>query len=148
MRFVRSPTFPFRLDERLPPVTVSRARPTRRALLLGGAAVLAGCTTAPRGARARPGSDDDALLAAWASEQRLLAAYAGTTPQHQAHLAHLRALEARLGRTPSAPPAPPSADDAATVPALHAAAIAARDGGNAALLASIAASHAVLGAGR
>lgn len=138
-------------------MTARDFRPTRRALLVdvglvGAAVSVAGCTTS-HSQRVSPGPDDTALLAAWHAESRLLASYAVTAPEHAAHLAHLRALEARLAVVPSGSPTPAlpgaatAADVEATVAPLQEAARAARDGANAALLASIAASHAVLGQG-
>jgi len=80
----------------------------------------------------------------------MLASYAEGTPDHSAHLAHLRALG---GTAPSpataaptgTPPVPAAYTDVQTsVAVLQAAAARVRAGGTAAVLASIAASHAVL----
>ena len=120
---------------------------TRAVLATGiGAAVtvLAGCT----GSHPKPAVDPDqaALDAARAGERTLLAAYADGTDGHTVHLAHLRALGATLTTpTPGAVvPAGGVRPEEATVQPLMAAARNARRGNTAALLASIAASHAVL----
>ena len=90
--------------------------------------------------------DEAALDAARAGERTLLAAYADGTDGHTVHLAHLRALGATLTTpTPGAVvPAGGVRPEEATVQPLMAAARNARRGNTAALLASIAASHAVL----
>ena len=109
-----------------------------------GVTVLAGCT----GSHPTPAVDPDAaaLDAARASERTLLAAYAEGTDGHTVHLAHLRALGATMTTpTPGAVvPAGGVRPEEATVQPLMAAARNARRGNTAALLASIAASHAVL----
>ena len=120
---------------------------TRAVLATGigaGVTVLAGCT----GSHPKPAVDPDqaALDAARAGERTLLAAYADGTDGHTVHLAHLRALGATLTTpTPGAVvPAGGVRPEEATVQPLMAAARNARRGNTAALLASIAASHAVL----
>lgn len=86
------------------------------------------------------------MEAARQTERTLLQTYADDTDGHTIHLAHLRALGDRLsppspGTTLHAGGRPP---EAATVQPLLDAARNATRGGNAALLASIAASHAQL----
>ena len=79
----------------------------------------------------------------------LLASTAVGTAEHAAHLAHLQALGGQPptpGATPKSTTAPAYVDAPASVEVLQAAAGNARDGGNAAVLASIAASHAVIAA--
>lgn len=122
---------------------------SRRTLLAAGigAGVLAvaGCTHG----RSRSVTDPDAqaLEAARRSERLLLAAYADGTAGRTIHLAHLRAL----GDTSPPPPPGPDAGPATarpegpTVAALLDAARNAGRGATAALLASIAGSHATLG---
>jgi hypothetical protein len=125
---------------------------SRRALLAGagigllGGAGLLGCT--PVKQQQLPDPDAAALAAARGMELALLANYAVGDPSYRVHLAHLHALG---GRPPSpadssgpVSPRVAAAAEATSVPALQAAAIAAVRGPNAALLASIAASHAAL----
>jgi hypothetical protein len=115
---------------------------SRRALL--GATALA--LTACNGHRTPRASPDDARVGVTRElEQQLLAAYPPGSADYNTHLAHLHAL----GGVPSPPPAAPDAGAAAelqrvSVGKLQAFAATAADGSVAALLASIAASHAVL----
>ena len=120
---------------------------TRRAFLAAAAAGTAACTSRP----ARPPADPDAAAVAFAreGELRLLAGFSPGTGAYDTHAAHLRALGGALP-TPTPQPVPPTARSVAaaereSVPLLQAAAVAARRGSTAATLASIAASHAVLG---
>lgn len=124
-----------------------RPRPTRRAVLVGGGATLvAACTSHGKPRAADP--DATALDAARQRELALLASYDAASPARIAHLAHLAALGgAAPTPTPSAPTVSATAARAAeqaSVAPLQTAALAAKDPDRAALLASIAASHAVL----
>lgn len=119
-------------------------RLTRRALLGTGVLLLVGC----RPHRTVASDPDAATLASVrAGELALLASYAEGTPDHAVHLAHLRALGG-TSPSPGATPTPTSAaaytEVRGSVPTLQAAALRARSGATAALLASVAASHAVL----
>lgn len=129
-------------------MTTPQPRLTRRALLGAGLVVLAGCTSHRTATATAP--DAGLLAAARAGELALLASSAEGTPEHAAHLAHLQALGGQVlapGATPaSAPTSPSYVDVRASVAVLQSAADRARDGGNAALLASVAASHALLAA--
>ena len=137
--------FDVSLDDRLASVTDHDGRLSRRALLGAAVVVVAGCTTTRHPAARDP--DTATVAATRDGELQLLASYAAGTPEHTAHLAHLRALG---GDLPSAPATPGtgtqrSANEAASVPVLQAAARSVRNGTTAAVLASIAASHAMLG---
>jgi hypothetical protein len=133
------------LDDRLAPVTDHDGRLSRRALLGAAVIVVAGCTTTRH--PAAPDPDAATVAAARDSELQLLASYVTGTPEHTAHLAHLRALGGDLPSSPATPgtATQATADEAASVPVLQAAARGAHNGTTAAVLASIAASHAVLG---
>jgi hypothetical protein len=117
-------------------------------VLVGGVALVCGCT----GRHAAPVADPDApaLEAARRGERSLLADYAEGSDAYTVHLAHLRALGGQAP-TPAATGSPargvPSgpAPERATVQPLLDAARNAQRGRTAAVLASIAASHAVLG---
>jgi hypothetical protein len=140
---------PVSVDERLAAVTDHERRFTRRAVLGATVAAVAACTSRHRDTPADP--DAEAVAAARAGELLLLAPLASGTPAHTAHVAHLRALGGTPptpGTTPTAAPAPAYADQLASVPVLQSAARRAHSGRNAAVLASIAASHAVLDASR
>jgi hypothetical protein len=122
---------------------------TRRTVLGAAVVAAAGCTT--RHGDRRAGADDPdsrALAAARAAELALLAGTAEGSPAYAAHLAHLHALGGDPAPTPAAgSTAPPATDLRSSVSRLQAAAQTARTGAAAALLASIAASHAVLAEG-
>jgi hypothetical protein len=126
-------------------------------VLCGAAVVLAGCrakTTATRTATS-PSPDAAALLTARSTEQSLLASYDATIaslPLHKRaplqveraiHATHLEALHGKPPPSSSATPSASSLHHAlrASARQLRALSLAAVDGGNAALLASIAASH-------
>jgi hypothetical protein len=120
---------------------------SRRALLVAGAGGLAlavGCTSR----RAKPIVDPDAAAidAARRSERLLLGAYAEGTAGHSLHLAHLQALGGSVASPSPGQPANTTgvAAESSTVAPLMDAAVKARRGSTAALLASIAASHAAL----
>ena len=124
---------------------------SRRALLaagVGSVAVAAGCTSSPPKRVEDP--DAAALEAARLRERTLLATYAEGSEGHAVHLDHLRALGGATptaGAGPTTPPPSPSptgTTESSSVAPLMAAARAARNGSTAALLASIAASHAVI----
>jgi hypothetical protein len=108
----------------------------------------AACTS--RRPQANLDPDAAALTAARDTEHRLLASYDAAHPAYTAHLAHLRALggpipsSSPVNSTTPAPPAAAAAAERASLAELQGAANAAVHGSNAALLASIAASHAVL----
>jgi hypothetical protein len=120
---------------------------SRRALLVAGAGGLAlavGCTN--RSSKPIVDPDAAAIDAARRAERMLLAAYAEGTAGHSLHLTHLQALGGSLpsvspGQTPSSTGV---AAESSTVAPLMDAAAKARSGSTAALLASIAASHAAL----
>jgi hypothetical protein len=137
--------------------TIDAVQMTRRALLCGAAVVLAGCRSkaTPKPAAAAQSPDAAALLTARSTEQSLLASYdarIASLPLHKRaplqveraiHATHLEALH---GRTP--PPGSPAPSASSLQAAVRASArqlrtlsLAAVDGPNAALLASIAASH-------
>jgi len=145
-------------------------RLTRRAVLLGAAAtVVAACRPKERRPIAHPDPDLAAVQQAIAGEAGLLgtlsaltAAGDDTTAERGVHADHLIALKKLLGADAAAPgpasatPAPSASPQpagrktydaavAASVPRLQAAALAARRGSTAALLASVAASHAAPG---
>lgn len=129
--------------------TLPELRMSRRTLLTATAgAVVAGCTSQSPHRAAAADPDAAALAAARDGERQLLASYDASHPARAVHLAHLQALGADPAAAPS--PAPATAASAraaerATVGELQAAAGAAHRGVLAATLASIAASHAVLG---
>ena len=120
-----------------------------RALLVAGicgAAFVVGCTSPAR----KPVTDPDAaaLQAARTSELALLQGYAEGTEGHAAHLAHLHALGGVVPTAgPTAAPTQSPATESTTIASLTEAARRAQRGSTAALLASIAASHAVMSAG-
>ena len=132
------------------PLPAAAAKLSRRSLLIGALAVAATACTS-HGQRASFDPDSAALSAARDTEHRLLASYDAAHPAYAAHLAHLRALGGPIpspspanAPTPASPAAAAAAERA-SVAQLQGAADAAVHGSNAALLASIAASHAVLG---
>jgi hypothetical protein len=133
---------------------------TRRSLLGLSAAVLAACSGKKhRPSAAPPHPDDAAMVAAHLEEQALISAYtsalADAKPKQQAHLevelavhrTHLAALSGYPPRPGTAVPIVAPAGIrralAASAGTARAAAVDATDGSNAALLASIAASHSV-----
>jgi hypothetical protein len=143
---------------------------SRRTLLLTAAAgtVLVACGGRRTASPSAGTADTAALQQAVDEERRLLAGYdgllsrAGPDPTlEQARADHARHHEALLASlqtsapVPSSPtvfPHPPTADDLgaaerASVVTLQSAAVAARDGTNAAVLASVAASHAARASG-
>jgi hypothetical protein len=120
---------------------------TRRRVLALAVTVATGCTTAHR--RVTRGPDAAALAAARAAELQILQATDRAAPAYAVHLAHCRALGISAAASPTASrgTTPPTGAAGASlaragVPALQAAANAMRNGANAAVLASIAASHA------
>ena len=134
---------------------------TRRSLLgVAAGVVLAGCRPHHRRSTLPPVADTAALAAALSAEQTLLASYdraIATTDAvaagrlsvaRQRHAEHVQALQARLP-TPS-PPVPSAAATTTSLATalrasslqLQSAAVSARAGQTAALLASIAAEHA------
>jgi hypothetical protein len=138
--------------------TIDAVQMTRRAVVLCGAAVvLAGCRTktTPTPAATTQSPDAAALRTARSTEQSLLASYdarIASLPLHkraplQVELAiHATHLESLHGVTPPASSPTPSASSLrravrASARQLRGLSLAAIDGGNAALLASIAASH-------
>lgn len=126
-------------------MTAEEPRLTRRALLGAAALVLAGCKS--RGHASSPDADAAAIASARAGELTLLSAYADGTPEHALHLTHLRALGGAAptpGGSASPTATPAYSDVRSSVAVLQAAAAQARSGATAAMLASIAASHAVL----
>ena len=135
---------------------------TRRSLLgVAAGLVVAGCRPHGRRPTAAPNPDAAVLTAAVAAEEALLVDYdrviaaadavaAGRlTLARDRHATHLRALRAAAaGSSPSAAPTPPSGSGAAlttslrgSAATLRTAAVGARDGRTAALLASVAAEH-------
>ena len=140
-----------RVDERLGPVTDHATRISRRALLaagVGAAGLAAACTTR----KPKPGQDPDAAAveSARATELTLLQSYGEGTQAHAAHLAHLHALGGTVA-TASPSPSPttttPRLEGTTVAPLLDMARRVQR-GEIAALLASIAASHAVMAGSR
>lgn len=111
---------------------------SRRTLLVGTAIAVAGCTTT-RHVRANP--DAAAVAEARRGELELLAALDPVSPSYAVHVAHLRALGG-VAPAPNAPTGSVVALARDSVATLQAAARKARSGATAALLASIAASHA------
>lgn len=151
-----------------------QARPTRRAVIAGGLALLANACR-PRHNRphtAAPAEPDAAAVAAAvAGERALIAMYDAMTPAgapsgdyrvaaRDLHVQHLQALGAEPSATPTTTSSPspgplssPTADDvpraeSSSAARLRASSIAAESGATAALLASIAASHAILSSSR
>jgi hypothetical protein len=128
-------------------VTDHEALLSRRTLLgagIGGLVLASSCTT--RHATPQPDPDARAIDAARRGERMLLESYAEGTDGHTTHLAHLRALGDDLP-PPTPDPVPRGVrppPETVTVQPLLDAARTAIQGGTAALLASIAASHAVL----
>ena len=141
-------------------------RPTRRAVLAGSLALLAAACKPHRATPAPPPPDDlPALAAAVSAEEALLATYdaliasdpalaEGWNTERSTHAAHLGALRglAPTSPSPTGTPTPVAADQrglrtalVASAQRLSDAAITARSGGAAAVLASIAASHSIVG---
>lgn len=133
---------------------------SRRSLLLGWAAATAATTVGCRDHDASAGSalgpgDRSALRTAVAEERRILAAYdalpdevdPGASMARDQHAAHLAAMQRVLAAASPSPSAPGSLDTglpalvAGSGQRLQAAAVTARDGEVAALLASVAAAH-------
>ena len=140
---------------------------TRRSVLAGGLIALAGCThSAPKATPRRTVADAGALSEARASEQALLAAYDALLPtvegdelsrrtaERALHAEHLAALHPPTSPsvTPLTTPADtplPTVDDVRRLiveseTTFRGLAVGAVSGDNAALFASIAASHAVM----
>lgn len=118
-------------------------------MLAGGLVAAAGCShAAPHPTRSRPPADADALARARSEEADLISACEakGLTAEREVHVAHLLAVGGSRPSVSAAPVAPFDepittllTDSAETLRSL---AMGATDGGNAARLASIAASHA------
>ena len=151
-----------------------QARPTRRAVIAGGLALLVEACR-PRRNRPRVAAStepDQAIVdTAVAEERALIAMYDAITPAgapaedyrvaaRSLHVQHLQALGAKLPASPtptsSPTPGPRSSSTSEDAPRaesssaarLRASAIAAESGTTAALLASIAASHSILSSTR
>jgi hypothetical protein len=116
-------------------------------VLAGGLVAAAGCSHAsPRPTRRRPPADADALARARSDEADLISACEaeGLTAEREVHVAHLLAV----GGSHPATTAALTLDEPITTlltnsaETLRSLAMGATDGGNAARLASIAASHA------
>ncbi|MDQ1747072.1 MAG: hypothetical protein QOD07_1335 [Frankiaceae bacterium] len=116
---------------------------SRRTILVAMPVGAAAAACRNRSPKPPPDPDAAALAGARDTEQRLVAAYdaAGDTMRRDLHAAHLSALAGTMPSALPALPADPTGLVRGSVAPLQAAAVGARSGHVAAVLASIAASH-------